>query len=291
MGSVNSDENLVSDAMSEIDTKLNSFSAKEVKLKDITIRVGSKILKYELVSNTEYSMDSEIREEYNKILSDKMKEIRSVINTKFNDTLHSLRMAKDEYIRKEQILLEKLNKAVPMPDVTMDHARRGLSIIKGDRSGDIIWFVRRTYWPKTVDGVKISTQFIEKYVTPIFIMITTSENKVTSVSTRKLGGLELFNHYHQAQPDCWGRWKYESTWKTPNDIIKIADEAEAVLENVNTSSVAKQEPLGLPKLTTLKKHLIIPSESKKASVDDVDIVTPIRLERVGTPGAEDVWQI
>jgi len=281
---------IASDAMSEIDKTLKSFSVKETKLKDITIRVGSKILKYELVSNTEYDMDKEIRDEYNKILSDKMKEIRNVINTKFNDTLRSLQMTKDEFTRKEQLLLDKLKKAAPMPEVTMEHARRGLSIIKGDRPGEIIWFVRRTYWPKTIDGVKLAHAFIEKYITPIYVMIITNEHKVMGVSTRKLGGLELFQHYHQSNPDCWGRWKYASTWKEPNDLIKIADEAEAVLENINTMSIAKHEPLGLPKLSVLQKHLRKEVE-KKEKDEQVSVVIPNQLSRLGTVGAEDVWTL
>lgn len=284
------EEKIVTDAMSDIDKSLKSFSVKETKLKDITIRVGSKILKYELVSNTEYDMDKEIRDEYSKLLSDKMKEIRGVINTKFNDTLRSLQMAKDEFTRKEQLLLDRLKKAAPMPEVTMEHARRGLSIVKGDRPGEIFWFVRRTYWPKTIDGALISHTFVEKYITPIYVMITTTDKKVTSVSTRKLGGLELFQHYHQSNPDCWGRWKYATTWNDPNDIIKIADEAEAVLENINTMSVAKHEPMGLPKLIVLKKHMAKETERKEKK-EQVSIVIPNQLSRIGTTGAEDVWSI
>lgn len=281
---------VVTDAMSAIDTTIKSFSVNEAKLKDITIRVGSKILKYELVSNTEYDLDKEIRDEYRQRINVKLEEMKSVINAKFNDTLRSLQMTKDEFARKEQMLMDKLKKAAPMPEVTMEHARRGLSIIKGDRPGEIIWLVRRTYWPKTIDGKALAPSFVEKYITPVYIMITTSDHKVVSVSTRKLGGLELFQHYHQANPDCWGRWKYVTSWKEPSDIIKIADEAEAVLENINTLSIAKREPLGLPKLHVIQKH-VVKEVVKKEKQEEIKVVIPSSITRMGATGAEDIWTI
>lgn len=282
---------IVDDSLEVIDSSLKGFSVKDTKLKDITIRVGSKILKYELISNTEYDLDKEIREEYSKILSDKMKEIRNVINTKFNETLRTLQMAKDEYIRKEQILLDKLKKSNVMPDITLSHARKGVAIVKGDRANEIVWLVRRTYSPRTIDNQPISIATIEKLSTPIYIMIITVDNKITSVTTRKLFGLELFSHYHQANPDCWGRWSYSKDWKTPDDIIRVADEAEAVLENVNTNSIAKHEPIGLPSLTALKRSIV----KTKEKIDNVEkqptiiISTPSPVSRTGNNVAEDIW--
>lgn len=286
-------EKIVEESMESIDSTIKSVSMKDVKLKDITIRVGSKVLKYECVSNTDFALDKEIREEYSKLLSDKMKEIKDVINTKFNDTLRTLQTAKDEYTRKEKILLDKLKKALPMPEVTMAHARKGLSIIKGDRVGEIIWLVRRTYWPKTFGDEQISQSFIEKFVTPIYIMIVTIDDKVTDVTTRKLGGLELFQHYHQANPDCWGRWQYAKKWSTPDDIILIADEAEAVLENVNPNSIARHEPLGMPSVTTLKRHLVKekPVKPDTPKPEEITVVIQNQLNRIGTGGAEDIWSV
>lgn len=286
-------EKIVEESMASIDKTIKSVSMKDAKLKDITIRVGSKVLKYECVSSNNFALDDEIREEYSKLLSDKMKEIKYVINAKFNDTLRSLQTAKDEYTRKEQILLDRIKKAVPMPDVTMAHARRGLSIIKGERTGEIVWLIRRTYWPKTFGSEQISQSFIEKFITPIYIMVVTMDNKVTNVTTRKLGGLELFNHYHQANPDCWGRWSYMKNWSTPDDIIQIADEAEAVLENVNPNSIARHEPLGLPTVATLKRHLVKekPVKPETPKPEEITVVIQNQLNRIGTGGAEDIWSV
>ncbi len=293
------EKKIVEKTVTEIDNILAGVSISDTKLKDITIRIGGRVLKYEQISNTEYSLDKEIREEYNVLLTEKMKRIRDVINEKFNETLQVLQMAKDEYLRKENILLDKLKKSSPMPDVTMNHARKGLSIIKGDRNGEIHWLVRRTYAPKTVTmvlsgsgdsskNVFIKPVFASKLVTPIFIMITTIDDKVISVSTRKIGGLELFSHYHQANPDCWGRWKYSTNWSTPDDIIRIADEAASVLENINMGSIAKHEPIGLPSTTVLKRNLL----DNEKKVDEIKPEVYVeRTVRTGNTHTEDVWSI
>lgn len=293
------EKKVVEKTIGEIDGILNGISISDTKLKDITIRIGGRILKYEQISNSDYSLDKEIREEYNVLLTEKMRRIRDVINEKFNETLQVLQMAKDEFIRKENILLDKLKKSSPMPDVTMNHARKGLSIIKGDRNGEIHWLVRRTYAPKTVTtannttgdfskSVFIKPAFAIKLVTPIFIMVTTIDNKVASVSTRKVGGLELFSHYHQANPDCWGRWKYNTTWSTPDDIIGIADEASSVLENINMGSIAKHEPLGLPSTTLLKRNLL--DDEKK--IDEIKPEVYVEQSvRTGNTQTEDIWSI
>lgn len=287
------DEKIIIDqTLNEMDSILKTVNMKETKLKDITIRVGGKVLKYELVSKDDYPLDKEIRDEYSKALNEKLQAIRSSINAKFNETLRTLQMAKDEYTRKEQILLDKLKKAAPMPDIFMEHARKGISIIKGERVGEMCWLVRRIYAPKTItisDDFKITkSQYIRpeiaaKLVREIYILIVTINEKVTSVSTRKIDNLEFFPHYHQNSPDCWGNWKNATNWKNIDDIIKIADEAESVLSNININSIAKHEPTDLPSIETLKKNLI---EYKK-----VEEIKNENGQTISNGRADDVWTI
>jgi len=74
-------------------------------------------------------------------------------------------------------------------------------------------------------------------------------------------------HYHQNDPDCWGDWKPgEEKFEGPNDAIRIARKAEALLEYINAHSIAKNSPRGLPRLSTVKNHLITVEDAKKDNI-------------------------
>ena len=274
----------------DMDDILKTVDMKDVALDQITVRMGGRMLKFTKISDDEIPLEQEIRREYNTKLSAKLSDISTHIHNKINEAMRTIAAQKEEFERKERLLQDKLAKAAPMPDVFSDHARKGLSIFKGDRAGEIKWLVRRTYWPKFVDRKPIDPDFIKKFITPIYVLIVTSGNKVTGVSTRKLAGLDAFEHYHQAHPDCWGQWKWPTEWKTPDDIIQIADQAEAVLENVNRGSIARQDPMGLPKIDTLMRHLVPDKFDPTVALGRDDLArTGIRTPR-GTGAAEDVWQ-
>ena len=193
---------------------------------------------------------------------------------------------KEEFDRKERLLKETLDKAAPMPHVTWQHAMRGLSVVKGDGRGELVWLVKRMYRPLTVDNNAIEPAYVKKLTSHIFIAVHTHDKKVTNVSTRKIVGLEYFPHYHQSNPDCWGNWKYPSDWETPDDILKIAGDAEAVLENINTMSIARRAPAGLPRLETLRKHVT----SVRGPSQSVTMTDAMTREGAGRQLSEpDVW--
>ena len=240
---------------------LDSVDIDKIQSDGLSIRVGDKVLKLNVVSQTEIPEVSEIKEEFRQKLNEQQRLIKQKINDKINEITeyhHSMRM---EYRRKEKELKDILARSCPMPDITYNHAQQGLSVVKGDGADRLIWLVQGVYWPKTIDQKQIDPKFSKKMISNVVFMIETSKEIVTSVSTRKPIGLDYFSHYHQSRPDCWGKWKSQSSWKTPNDIIKIAREAEAVLENINTGSIADQNPRGLPRKSTLGRHIV---ESKKS---------------------------
>lgn len=228
----------------------------------LTMRIGDKVLKLNVISENMITEVQEIKDEFRQKLNEQQKKIKEKINSKINEITeyhHQMRM---EYRRKEKDLKQILAKSSPMPDVDYSHAQQGLSVVKGGAKDRLIWFVQGVYWPKTLDHVQIDPKFSKKMISNVVYMIETTSNVVTKVSTKKPIGLDYFNHYHQSKPDCWGKWRHASRWNTPNDIIKIAREAEAVLENINSGSIAEQNPRGLPRSSTLKRHLV---ESKKPS--------------------------
>lgn len=229
----------------------------------LTVRVGDKVLKLNVISQTKIAEADEIKEEFRNKLNDQQKIIKQKINDKIDEITKYHHSMKIEYKRKEQELKNILAKSSPMPDVFYKHAQSGLSVIKGSGKGELIWLVQGVYWPKTFDHDQIDPKFSKKMISNVVYMISTKDTKVTGVSTRKPIGLEYFSHYHQSKPDCWGKWTYAHSWKKPEDIIRIAREAEAVLENINSGSIAEQNPRGLPRQNTLKRHLIGRKENVK----------------------------
>ena len=280
-------EKKVDDTLTDIKAIFGQVNINSIPLTDITLRIGGRVVKFTKSSDEDLPVDKEIKAEYQNKISAKMKEIYEVINNKLNEALRFAQSVQSEFTRQEQILKDRLAKAHPMPEVKMSHARRGLSVFKGETSGEICWLVRRTYWPKFVDHVAIEPSYIEPFITPIFILITTKDNQITRVETRRLAGLELFNHYHQANPDCWGKWSnYKKKFSSPDEIIAVADEAEAVLENINSGSIANREPHGLPKFETLKRHVT----KEKSALEDIKVTDGLARAGVRTVGgAEDVW--
>ena len=238
-----------------------------IKLNGMTIRAGSKLMKLQVVETNELDIVEEIKNEYRAKLNEQLGRIKTAVQTKVSEMVTFVSTIREDFEKKEAELKKRLEKSQIMPALTMDHMRKGLSVGPGDHKDEIHWFVRAVYWPKFVDMVPIEPRYAKKLVTPIIIMITTEGNTVKSVGTKTPIGLKNFSHYHQAEPDCWGRWKWKTTWKTPDDILAIAREAEGVLENVNTGSIAKRNPVGLPTEQVLRRHLTKKGEQPVKEAD------------------------
>jgi len=272
---------------------IDSVDVDAIKNTGITIRAGNKLVKLEVVSETPIELEEEIREEFRIRLREKLQEIKNRLNQKVTEIVETTSRIRIEAERKEQELKSQLQKAHPMPDVFFEHAGRGLSCVKGQGRGEIIWLVTGIYWPKFYDGQRIDPKYSKKLLTQIIFMIHTKDDKVTGVSTRQLIGLDYFEHYHQHKPDCWGRWVYPKNWSRPEEIIKIARDAEAVLQNVNPHSIANRSPRGLPRKETLARHLASETNRHVAHEQNPDqgtIRTGIRTT-AGNGTGTDVWEI
>lgn len=239
--------------------QIDSININEVKNDEVNLRIGNQIFKLVNIGNVDESyIENKIREEFKQKLSKKLEIIKKKINVKLNQMSDFVTTIRDEYEKKEAQLQQQLRNAVTMPEVTEAHAKKGLSVVKGVGKGNLIWLVQGVYWPKYVNQVPIEPDYSTKMITPIIIMVKTSGNRITNVSVRKPIGLTRFSHYHSFQEgECWGKWKYDSRrWSEPDDIIRIAQEAQVVLENINAHSLGRENPQGLPRINTLKNHLV-----------------------------------
>lgn len=263
------------------DLKVDDFSSKTV-----TIRLGNKV--YELVPSRTDDLDVEaqIRKEFEEKLVEKRMKIKDTVKDKMTEVSALVSSIQDEYDRKERILKDTLAKSAPMPNATWEHAVRGLSLVKGSSRGEIIWLVKRTYNPKYIDHKSIEPLYVKKLMTNIYVRIITIDNSITTISTHYMSNLEYFDHYHQARPDCWGNWKKPTSWKTPDDIIKAADDAIAVMENINTMSIAKRNPALMPRLETLRRHVKAVAEAPT----EIKVSTTGMREGLGAMAPSDeIW--
>ena len=242
---------------------LDSADIDKLKSDGLTIRVGEKMLKLSLEREVSIPGIDELKKEFRDRLNTQQTAIKAKINQKIQEITEYHHQLKLEYKRKERELKEILAKSAPMPDVYEKHAKKGLSVVKGHRKGELIWLVHGVYWPKTYDQVKIEPKFSKKMISPVIFEIHTTEDNVTNVSTRKPIGLDYFSHYHQSRPDCWGSWKYPHRYSSPDDIINIARQAEAVLENIHSGSIAEANPRGLPRQNTVKRHLLAKEKTQE----------------------------
>ena len=265
---------------------LDGVNVDDIKTNGITIRSGDKLVKLQVVLEEPITVEQEVREEFRQKLSAKLQEIKNRLNTKVTEMVEMTSRIRIESERKETDLKEKLRKAKPMPDITWRHARQGISVIKGERADELIWLVRGVYAPKFVDRKPIQPAYAKKMISHVVFLIRTVNNKITEVSTRKPLGLDWFMHYHQNRPDCWGNWSYPRTWSKIDDLINVARQAEAVLENINTGSIANREPAGLPKRVTLEKHVSRAKKVKEAAFNQDQVREGIR-EAGGLN--DDVW--
>lgn len=239
----------------EMFNELNNIDVEGLKSEGISMRVGDRILKFEIANDEPILEIDIIKKEFRAKLNEQQSRIKEKINKeieKINGYHNSLKI---EMERKEKILEDKLKESMPMPNITFENAKNGLSFAKGGSPGTLCWLVTGVYWPKYVDFQPIDIKFTKRMVSPVVYMITTKNEFITGVSTRKPIGLDYFDHYHQSHPDCWGKWTYKKEWKTPNDILTIGREAESVLENINTGSIAENNPRGLPRINTVKNFV------------------------------------
>lgn len=234
---------------------VDTLKIDDLKTSSISLRVGGQI--FNLVPSAESTLpENQIREELEAGLAEKRDAIKKSIKNKMDIVTSMLTSIQNEYDRKEHLLRQTMSKSSPMPEVTWQHALRGLSVVKGDQLGSVVWLVKRVYSPKFMDHKSIEPLYVKKLMTNIIVKILTRDEKVLSVSTHYTHTLEYFEHYHQSHPDCWGNWTRPATWSSADDILQIADDAIAVMENINTMSIARRNPALLPKLETLRRHII-----------------------------------
>lgn len=245
---------------------IDSINVDSIQLDGVTMRVGNKVVRLVVDESSPLEIEEQIRNEYKEKLTSKLLTIKERINIELDEMSKFVTSLKNEYLKKEAEITRRLSDSILMPNITEDHMKRGLSVCRGRSGGEINWLVQGIYWPRFFNRRAIEPNYTKKMMSHIIILIKTKGDNIVGVSTRRPLGMDYFQHYHQSNPDCWGQWKYPRKFDgNPDTIIKIAQEAQIVLENINQGSIAKDNPRGLPRKTTLMRHLLPDGEG----VDDM----------------------
>lgn len=287
-------EKEVKDRYNEMIKIIDSISTDDLKSNGVTLSFGGKTFKFtDLEIINDESVEKKLRNEFKDKINTQQQRIREKINSKINQLLLMHQNKQEEMDRKEKQMKKKYEEAALMPDINENHMLKGLSVVKGKSNDELLWVYRAIYNPRFVlvsnGGSKtkkaIPSRLVNRMKQQILIIIKTKGKKITGISTKSendKNNLVSFKHYHQqGSGDCWGSWSYPRSWEDPNDLIKIAKEAEAILETINHGSLAKRNPAGLPRFDTILKNLENIKPNSK----------PTTVEREGGNNIEDdVWQ-
>jgi hypothetical protein len=264
---------------------LESISVEGLKSEGLQLTIGGKTYKFtdlEVVENE--GLEDKLRKEFKEKLNTQQQRIRDKINQKINQLLIMHQQKQQEMDRKEQQMKRKYAESALMPEINSTHFSKGLSVTKGSSNDELIWIYSGTYNPRFISMMsetygsrnrvkkRIPTRLVDRLKRPVFIFIHTKKGTITSVLTKSLsnGSFISFPHYHQTGTnDCWGNWKYNSRWEKPDDILRVAKDAEAVLETINYSSIASRGPSGMPRIQTIINAVeSLPDVSKERKVQD-----------------------
>jgi len=246
--------------------------------------VNGRNMIFELVSDPidgENSVNSLFNDIVNRRVTSEVNKYKNHLVKTYAKYMGEVYKYRDLLVNKEARLNELANENFIMPDVTYEHASRGLSIVKGSNPGEVCWLVTGVYSPKKIiNGYNehyINEKYVKKMVTPVvFYIRTNSVKNILDISVRKPIGLVKFEHYHGRGRDCWGNWAYPKTFEFPEDIIVIARTAEKVLEYINVGSIMNGAPVGLPRLATLNRNTVterpedpgVNANAQRAGVDE-----------------------
>lgn len=273
----------------DISNYINSsdLDLQKINLNGATIRLGGKVMRLVVDTSVDTNdIEKEIRSELEAKLKSKLVELSSFINSKMNESLSMVESLKSEFQRKEKLLNDQLVNSHPMPSLALDHIRRGLSVVPAGSDG-IGWLVRKTYWPKFIDDSMIDIKTQKKMITNVIVYITSKNEIVREISIRNFHNFDTFDHYHR---NCWGNWDWSKRRITnPDDAIKIADDAIAVLEKINSMSIAKRNPVGLPRLDTIRRNTVVPTTNNIESIHEMNVSPSLARTGVDPLNTEDVW--
>jgi hypothetical protein len=275
-----------------------------IQSEGITIRSGSKILKFRVTEETALPDDVAYRKELEAKFSQAHNVLKSELEEYKNQMKVSLDKEKQKLAQSQAELDRRINAVSVLPALTESHLNLGLSVAitdgssRNNRNGGLVWSFKTVYAPKMVGNRRIEPDYAKRLVTPVVIVVRTDkDSKVHSVVVNQYIGNNKFHHYHSMSnsSDCWGQFHYSGkVINNPNDMITFCREAAFLLEVINDMSIGTRNPRGLSRFETLSKHLL-PVDAGVPEGNARSNTTNSRNERSGVnPEAisnDNVWSV
>jgi hypothetical protein len=189
-------------------------------------------------------------------LRNKKTEIETKLRTRVENGVVAIERQFESLVKTEKEVRDQLKNINLMPDISIDHARAGLTVSKSS-GGGLCWHFRTVYAPKFIKQVgiiyKLKAAFAQKLITPVVLCVETTSNEgYARINVHRFDDLSAFDHYHT---NCWKTFKYQSRkWKSVDDILSFSREAMGVLEMINGDSIARNIPNGLPDIQTVRDN-------------------------------------
>ena len=224
--------------------------------KDFSIALSDK-KRYMVVDNHVYELKEVERiHSASELLEARDKESAQILKTQL-----------DKLKKREEELIADGRKKLLMPDIDPSHVIRGLSVYK-DTSG-ITYASKMKYAPKFIVRDKttysISDADQRKIEKDVYILVKINNyGAVSYIEVVDDDGYRFtrFEHYHQG---CFGSMKFP-TISNSNDILKLRDKTQSLLETVNANSKANDHPQNMPTYEELFKKSKLLGDSGKAGV-------------------------
>ncbi|MFW6046879.1 MAG: hypothetical protein ACOCP4_03725, partial [Candidatus Woesearchaeota archaeon] len=127
-----------------------SGSIKDLISEGIQMYVGGHVVNFEISDVKELPSDK-LKEDVKNQFQEKLNQIKEAINDKLyslSESYESLKEKLDDEIEK----CKSENVKVEMPEIDYEHAKQGLSVVKGSSPYELIWLYRGKYMVNTVDS-------------------------------------------------------------------------------------------------------------------------------------------
>jgi hypothetical protein len=246
----------IDESINELETELN---INEIESNGFTVRYGNKVC-YFTKTSEQLLPEDDLKKDYIDKYNNDLEKLKTVVNDYKENLLSAYQIKIKEYDEKINEYNEKINRKCEIPIIYKRHNDLGLSVVlDNEHNNDILWYFNCVYSPKYVNNRRIEPSFAKRLLTPITILIKTTNYKVYSIKVLKIIGHEKFQHYHSltSSSDCWGDFKYNGVEiYNADQALDFARKVLLLLDTINEYSIGKRNPKGLSRFDTIKKHLL-----------------------------------
>lgn len=286
------------DELVEQGVDLSVEDVSEFTSKGISVRVGNRLLKFAVSSETTITDEDAIKKEYDDKLAAEIKRLNDSLSEYKSQLKFAVDKERRKVVEETEKLQRRMNEVSSLPSLTEDHLRNGLSVAKSHQY-NLVWNFKTIYAPKFVNERRIDPTFAKKMITPVIIEVHTDiENKVRILKVNQIMEGKKFTHYHSfsgRSGDCWGNLQYSGKIvNTPDEMMTFCREAAFLLEVINAMSVASRNPKGLPRWATLEKNLLaaeVEVEGPKTAVNQRNQRLGVTETSLNNEVAENVWSV